>query len=489
MATWRDGTSTSRTGSVLESTVLAELAGGASSVINPAYGDDSTDATTHFQGCLTAASTEGHGVVLVPPGTYRLSGTLTRPSGVYLLGLGLPRLKWTSDLGANVYAVTQDNTDDNLIDGGFVGLRFLGPGSLSLVMGTAPSSMKGVRLGSRSVMDRCIVEGGFRDGICLTGDHIGIVNSRSSNNYNNLYLGAQPVAATGNHYLFSVSLTGASMSSIGMHPENGFVESSLTGVHTGFAPYCIQRESGTIGSNDIFYNSTFNGSMESFGNMAILGRNSGDRIVGLEFDPGVMTQSNTYKYTTGEPSIEAVITVPQIIRLKAAQHVNNVWNVAGTGGYIKASNQIIDSNLGRIAETTLSNTIQMVTSTSTINGGVECFGDSDQKCEVKVTSGAVALGDILCRYDEWVVLKNDGATANFSGFAVHAADNAENVVMATRGKCSARVATAVTNGDLLKPDAANLGCVKTATGWTDGPIVGTALESGSTGTIAIYATL
>jgi hypothetical protein len=52
-----------------------------------AAGDGSSDDTAEIQAAIDAAATAGGGFVYFPPGTY-LTGTLTQPSGVYLIGEG-----------------------------------------------------------------------------------------------------------------------------------------------------------------------------------------------------------------------------------------------------------------------------------------------------------------------------------------------------------------------------------------------------------------
>ena len=80
---------------------------------DPAYGaigDGTTDDTAAIQAAIDAAEAAGGGIVLLPPGTYKVTGALVIDSpGVSVVGIGAPIVVTTSS-SANVYTITADRT-------------------------------------------------------------------------------------------------------------------------------------------------------------------------------------------------------------------------------------------------------------------------------------------------------------------------------------------------------------------------------------------
>lgn len=79
---------------VSDGTTWSQIVGGTGIYFNVsdygATGDGSTDDYTAIASAMTAASAVTSGVVYFPPGTYLVSQTLRRPSGVSMLGAGVP---------------------------------------------------------------------------------------------------------------------------------------------------------------------------------------------------------------------------------------------------------------------------------------------------------------------------------------------------------------------------------------------------------------
>lgn len=71
-----------------------------------AVGDGSTDDSTAVAAAITAASAAGGGTVYFPKGTYKISGTLTVPVGVSLLGSGAGASTLSQSSGATFISMT-----------------------------------------------------------------------------------------------------------------------------------------------------------------------------------------------------------------------------------------------------------------------------------------------------------------------------------------------------------------------------------------------
>lgn len=101
-----------------------------------AVGDNSTDDTTAIQNALNAAITNKTGEVFFAPGrTYKITSTLTWPTGVKITGRGQgkasnvrakPALQWAGGAGGTILSV--ENVGDNAYQTPVQGMEFRGDG-------------------------------------------------------------------------------------------------------------------------------------------------------------------------------------------------------------------------------------------------------------------------------------------------------------------------------------------------------------------------
>jgi hypothetical protein len=134
-----------------------------------AVGDGVTDDTAAIQAALTATQSNLGGTVIIPPGEYRVTSTLTAGNGVQLIGLGTEfstKIRVKSDFTGNeVLSVVNGSS---LAKG--VQIK-----NLRVQMLTAPDGTDGIVL--YSAYDRCVLENVIVDGMSPDGRGIVFTNN------------------------------------------------------------------------------------------------------------------------------------------------------------------------------------------------------------------------------------------------------------------------------------------------------------------------
>jgi Pectate lyase superfamily protein len=196
---------------------LGYYAGDFYNVRNPPYlakGDNATDDTTAIQTAITAAQSAGGGIVYIPPGTYKVTSTLTvAAKGVYLVGAG-PR---ATILNTNA-------TTGDIIDLGNTGTPYSSGGISNLAITSSVTRTSGYCIGVAGIQEYFL-------------DHLRLATTGGSG----LGFGSGgALAAIGFVHDISIFTVGA---------FNGI--DVLTGNDRYFSNIWIQGDNATVGSNGV----------------------------------------------------------------------------------------------------------------------------------------------------------------------------------------------------------------------------------------------
>lgn len=454
-----------------------------------AVGNDSTDDTAAIQAAITSLASTG-GTVFFPPGTYRMGSAITIPAGVSVVGSGYSSsiLRVVSSFGVDAYAVDAASAAagtyyDNTISG--IGIR--GPKyGTSPAMGTAATDMHGVRIGRRTIIDRCYING-FKRGVAITADHCSVRNSTITNNHFNV---SWVSAATwGNHLIDNCDLTGASFSSIAVEDGTFIDVSAISNCHLGLAPYGVCATPGRVETRFLVSTTFYNTAFENFGNAAIFSPNTTDSVTSLRLDGGgVCTQADFYRIASATYNYNIDVGVIDGLTISTP-----LWfETFPALGWIHSSGSDIRNVELRQLGGALFNAAgsgKPILKCADGSAAVLCRWSSNEASgRFMRATGALTLGQhtkVASRDTCTVYGASDGATGVASaGIAKHACAANEIVALATGGYGgSVGIAgAAVDVGRLLKPDTVTAGRLIHASSGSDGPVVAVALSSqGSAG--------
>lgn len=263
----------------------------------------SADATAAVNSIALASAAATGLPIVIPPSntTYKLASPFQMQTGMRMSGFGggYSIFEAATDFGAGQYLFDANLATIGVqdlaprLDG--IGLKGLG----SLVIGTAPCSMDGLKL-SRDIVLNDVSVKNFNSNMKVCGDHISMRKVKSSNGLYSLDFSDDAITY-GDLAMQDCDLTGALMASIRVQGSNSIDSASLVKVHLGFAPFGILR-TGTTPTKPGMNNSLLFGcSFESIGNSAIRDDTTGGEPItasGVEFHQVGFSTSGTYNYAS-----------------------------------------------------------------------------------------------------------------------------------------------------------------------------------------------
>lgn len=463
------------------------------------------------QACADVRSAGG-GALYIPAGHYKI-GQEINSKNVYLHGdgVGATILQWPTDLGSSL--MLWDHTEvvagvsmqganglsyaDSPPDfgTGIAGMELRGPGYGSLTLNTRPAWMHGIRLGGGGICSDVRAEG-FNGGCMWFKDHERVRDCVFTRNFYGLYCGESD--SGGDQSFIHLDLRGNALSSLGQHGNQvsgGYV---LQFCQFGKSPYCMLKEE----SQDHTY------AEAGFLNIALIGcrfQDWGNGIVGIQNvnwvlpslgDPSfIATLLNCFSegdfnatYYTASYGKAAPVHCGSIKGTRVIG--SNPFKTPGTECLFKVSDaeEISIGDMGEAIDACRTAGLPVFKYSAPSGGFITTGGRMlyyNSQAGLQGTAEAITEGHI-------VEVGNSGmrpAGTNTSphncpvGGALITVASGVQLPVQYNGPFSFRAASATTVGalKLLRVDNANPGCIKEATGPTDGPIVGysTAAKDGS----------
>jgi hypothetical protein len=457
-----------------------------------AYGADPTEATfstTAVQAAIDAMAAAGGGDVCFS-GAYKFDNELSLPAHVNLRGVGLSAtsLSWPTDLGAGKWAIKDSSAGGTYCENSISELYIRGPYSeTARTFGTALCSMRGVRIGRRTLLDHCKIRG-FNVGAAFGWDHAWIQNTTmNQNDYNLAYIAS---TAWGDQDVSFSDLNGASIASV-LVEDGTFMSSTFYGVHMGGAPYGIYCPAGRVDTRFIIGSIFVDCPIEWFGNAAIYSGGTTDGIssntmfiAGGTSSPS-WSQNSSFKIPA--TTYDHVIDVGTINGLI----LDMDWMNVGTpsGAYIQSrGNQLQYIRMRALDAIGGAAAGKPVMARSDAGAPVICSWTSPAAAGMfMLSSSALTLGQFTRRTGRDAVAIFDTAGQIPAGFPRHACNAGEIVAIVTNGHFHAMIASAaITSLKFLKPAVgADAGRVTQATDFTDGPIIGESL-AGAAGAGSVF---
>lgn len=450
-----------------------------------AQGDTDTDDTDAIQAAIDSLEATG-GTVYFPPGEYKLTSGITYPSGVSLVGAGVDasRLRWTASIGAGLYGIGPAEAAGTYNFNVIEHLNLRGPAyGLSQTMGTAVTTMRGLRLGRRTRLYDCRIQG-FHSGVAFGEDHSYASDCDiTGNHYNLVWISTGGVARWGNHTVNNCDLAGATMASVAVEDGSLIDAGMFSNCHMGLAPYAFYAPPGRTETRFLINSVLLNTVVEDFGNAVIYSPNTGDLIQGLTVIAGGAGDQNDAFRISGI-TYDYNIDVGEVFGL----YIDSEWfDTTPALGWIHASGSYInDVRLRRCTNNLLAAAASGKPILKCADGSapILCRWSSGEasgrfmRSAAALTAGqhAKVTGRDTCT----LYGTGDGATGVASaGLAKHACGAGEAVALVTSGYAGniGIAGAAIDAGRLLKPDTGTAGRLIHATDGADGPIVAVSMTS------------
>jgi hypothetical protein len=480
-------------GAVLASPVQAAAMPSPAGALNVAdygaLGNDSTDDAPAVKRAVAAATAAGGGCVYFPAGTYRcLSQILLLPDiAVDLVGdgMGLATLHFPTDLGSGKAAIDFSSvtlTTDTVHV--FRDISLLGP-RLVDKLGQSPAQMDGIRLVAGTVLDRCYIAW-FHSGCVVVGDHQSLYSCRIKNNYYGLYLAAG-APSYGNQTIVAGDLTGAKFAAIGI-AAGAFLDASvLINVAFGFEPFCFFAEQGTRIATQLSGTLFANCGFESVGNALYYEQTPATSAIGgCIWEPLAFTWNPAFRLPTWPR--DAVFCCYSIDQCSITMSVD--------GGGMAPGDKAVFQLRGNTSSTTIEQAQYVLALLAGANlfdvaasgsiSGWKLVNAGWWSAAVKQVRGTASVNaqDCLEQCNAGVRLACASSTNPPAGVALHAAAPNQWVAFAFAGEVNLSGSAMSTDTYLKK--SGTPGRVTSATGASDGLIVGTCLgvQSNQTSCVA-----
>lgn len=458
---------------------IAAAGGGGTSGPVPSGGND----FTAVQNYLTALGNQANGGVWDLGGqNFIIRSALSVPPKVHLRN---GKLTFDTDLGAGVTAVTLNG--DNTTAPTLTNVEIFGPGS-TFAVGTVATQMDGVRCCPQSTMILCKVYN-FRSNVLIKDNHERFFACRFTNGYYNVYF--QGGATTfGDQSFFDCDLSGARWASVAVAPTNVADTVMFSSGHTGFAPYCFYKETGTANRGFISDTQMIGLSFEQVGNAAILDDSSNPTANGSfsysVIDSAGFTWNPTYKIAARARDYAVSVGLSEGSKVRASDWPYIAGDIAAYK--FAAGPTWLDFTHEGDPPANM-----FATATAAFHGAT--IITNGYRAKVMRASGTITAGHYLERAGT-VDVRSYGSSSGTGevGVAVNGATNLGYVIVATDGEVDALCVTTGSHGVPLVPDTAQNGRLRPVTssgngypGGTAGlepskyPIVATSAEGGGGG--------
>lgn len=382
-------------------------------------------------------------------------------------------------------------------------IAVLGPGTYAV--GTDVANCDGIRFNGRGFCVGVCVSS-FRSGGLVHNDHLRFLHSTFDGNAIGLDWAedATGTEGRGDNAIEYCSFSHNAKAGIAIHSTNSLANAWVSQCHFGNGPYCIWRY-GDLGDSQTLFLSgvTFaNCSFESHGNGAIVDGVGDGRIGNITFlffgEANTLTGGARWP---GKP-VRASFDVPAFYDVEFyGGNLPFSWAPDDTGGLDAGGNPIaraafrantyervrfnVAGPTGDLVNNDVRYLVDAAAPAEIVNAEMVSVPGSSVRWKRLATGATVTQFDLLEQVGAGSVRPYQGGYP--AGVACVARTVAGDLVSYVHsgfqgGLIKMRVASgnSVASSALLKPDPSNAGCVKTATNYADGPIVGRA-DSAVTG--------
>jgi hypothetical protein len=465
-----------------------------------------------LQAAIDLVASTGGGCVFIPPGTLTTTQEIIFPdtAAVRLLGARTSDFAGSASgifvntiAGSNKYAFRLSSTVAHRIES----LAISGPGS-GIVYGSMPSANYGIYCPGRCLLKNVSV-GGFGAGIGVIGSNQEFRACKfSGNGYGMEWLDNPSSVVTRDQLIERCFFTNNTRSGISIADSSSMVNVRFKGNgHFGTAPFGIYRYANSNGStpqpiamqNVVFENWSFEGCH----NATIYDEPQNGIWKNIVFDSAGESSTFAWQPWPGKPLDLASIDIgyaenihwreadwsyfaphPQL----SAYSIKNIWVDSPS-----RLNTVLDDPTIRLLE---------------LKAGGSVVENIQIGYRTRITTascGGVRIADETINRYELVELTDNGhvrrsrndAGSLILGISCGTYAAGELCQFITRGdtflvKCINKSGSSIAKGALIKPDPANIGCVKQASGPSDGPIMGNAndaiIPNNSSGMIGLSLT-